>query len=55
VKYRGKTTPVLDFAVVLAFNASIFALKSTDNWPIGILSRFLKEGGDSVMLPQYLV
>src|SRR5579872_2234216 len=34
VKYRGKAIPCPVLAEVLAFNNSIFALRSTESWPI---------------------
>src|SRR5689334_6191441 len=37
VKNRGKAIPVFDFVVTGVFNASIFALKSTEIWPMASL------------------
>src|SRR5580700_9216148 len=41
--------------MVLVFNNSIFALRSTDNWPIYHLLQLATGRFTSVILPQYMV
>ena len=53
VKCLGKAIPALVPSEVLGFNPSIFALRSTESWPMSFYSS--PELTDSVILPQYVV
>src|SRR5438128_1669683 len=55
VKCRGKVIPDLVILVDFAFNTSIFALRSTESWPIVSPSRDCLLRNASVIMPQYIV
>src|SRR5581483_4410986 len=55
VKYRGNSIPVFVLERFLVFNDSIFALRSTESWPMSNPPDSLLERNASVMLPQHVV